>query len=210
MSVPDRQDSLILIGLGVTSRVADPIASRDSRDDWHGGSIRLHGMLRAFAHHLGSGLLGEVPAESAQVMQAFGESDAKVLTTIVLAEDDADLRALYAECLRREGHVVLEACDGGEALSLVKSHAPGLLLLDIWMPVLNGLEVLEHLGRSAEAVGLKVIVLSHLSDADTRLEGFALGVVDYWTKDLSLAELCGESSGWLRKDEGFGRMKAEG
>ncbi len=123
-------------------------------------------------------------------MQASGESDEKVLTTIVLAEDEADLRALYAECLRREGHRVLEACDGGEAVALVRAHAPGLLLLDIWMPILNGLEVLEHLGRSAEAVGMKVIVLSHLSDADTRLEGFALGVVDYWTKDLSLAELC--------------------
>ena len=70
------------------------------------------------------------------------------------------------------------------------AHSPGLLLLDIWMPILNGLEVLEHLGRSSEAVGLKIIVLSNLSDADTRLEGFALGVEDYWTKDLSLAELC--------------------
>ena len=112
------------------------------------------------------------------------------MTTIVLAEDEADLRAVYAECLRREGHVVLEACDGGEAIALVRAHTPGLLLLDIWMPIFNGLEVLEHLGRTAEAVGLKIIVLSHLSDADTRLEGFALGVADYWTKDLSLAELC--------------------
>ena len=82
-------------------------------------------------------------------MQASGESNEKVLTTIVLAEDDADLRALYAECLRREGHVVLEACDGGEAVSLVRAHSPGLLLLDIWMPILNGLEVLEHLGRTS-------------------------------------------------------------
>ena len=110
--------------------------------------------------------------------------------TIVLAEDDADLRSLYAECLRRAGHVVLEAADGAEAVSLVRAHAPELLLLDIWMPILNGLEVLEHLGRTSEAVGLKIVVLSHLSDADTRLEGFALGVDDYWTKDLSLVDLC--------------------
>ena len=93
-------------------------------------------------------------------MQSFGESTGKVTTTIVLAEDDADLRALLAECLRREGHVVWEACDGGEAVSLVRAHAPGLLLLDIWMPILNGLEVLEHLGRTSEAVGVKVVVLS--------------------------------------------------
>jgi DNA-binding response OmpR family regulator len=110
--------------------------------------------------------------------------------TIVLAEDDPDLRALYAECLRGAGHVVLEAADGAEAISLVRAHTPELLLLDIWMPILNGLEVLEHLGRTPEAVGLKVVALSHLSDSDTRLEGFALGVDDYWTKDLSLADLC--------------------
>jgi DNA-binding response OmpR family regulator len=123
-------------------------------------------------------------------MQSSGKTTRKVSATIVLAEDNADLRAVYAECLRRDGHVVLEAADGSEAFSLVRAHAPDLLLLDIWMPVLNGLEVLEHLSRTSEAVGLKVVVLSHLGDADTRLEGFALGVDDYWTKDLSLVELC--------------------
>jgi DNA-binding response OmpR family regulator len=123
-------------------------------------------------------------------MQSFGERTGKVTTTIVLAEDEADQRTLLAECLRREGHVVWEACDGGQAVSLVRTHTPSLLLLDIWMPVLNGLEVLEHLGQSPEAVGMKVVVLSQLGDADTRLEGFALGVDDYWTKDFSLVELC--------------------
>jgi DNA-binding response OmpR family regulator len=123
-------------------------------------------------------------------MQPFGEISEKVSATILLAEDDAELRALYAECLRRDGHVVLEAADGAEALSQVRAHTPELLLLDIWMPILNGLEVLEQLGRTSEAVGLKVVVLSHLGDADTRLEGFALGVDDYWTKDLSLVDLC--------------------
>lgn len=123
-------------------------------------------------------------------MQTLGASPGKVLTTIVLAEDEADLRTMLAECLRREGHVVWEASDGGEAVSLVRAHAPALLLLDIWMPVLSGLEVLEHLGRTSEAVGMKVVVLSQLGDSDTRLEGFALGVDDYWTKDFSLVEFC--------------------
>jgi DNA-binding response OmpR family regulator len=108
---------------------------------------------------------------------------------IVLAEDDPNLRALYAEWLRRAGHRVWEAADGAEAVAQVRACRPDLLLLDIWMPILNGLEVLEQLRGTSEAVGLKVVVLSHQGDADTRLEGFALGVSDYWTKDLSLAEL---------------------
>jgi len=122
-------------------------------------------------------------------MQSLDEIPGKVTTTIVLAEDEADLRSLLAERLRRDGHTVWEACDGGEAVRLVRAHAPGLLLLDIWMPVLNGLEVLEYLGRTPEAVGMRIVVLSQLGDADTRLEGFALGVDDYWTKDFSLVEL---------------------
>ena len=73
---------------------------------------------------------------------------------------------------------------------LVRAHTPDLLLLDIWMPVLNGLEVLEQIGRSPEAVGVRVVVLSHANDADTRLEGFALGVDDYWTKDMTLEDIC--------------------
>lgn len=109
--------------------------------------------------------------------------------TIVLAEDDPNLRALYAEWLRRAGHRVHEAADGGEAVAQVCACRPDLLLLDIWMPVLNGLEVLEHLSRLGPAIGMRVVVLSHQDDSDTRLEGFALGITDYWTKDLSLTDL---------------------
>ena len=123
-------------------------------------------------------------------MQSLGVTSGKASATIVLAEDEADLRALYADCLRRSGYIVWEAADGAEALNLVRAHTPDLLLLDIWMPVLNGLEVLEQIGRSPETVGVRVVVLSHVNDADTRLEGFALGVHDYWTKDLTLEELC--------------------
>jgi DNA-binding response OmpR family regulator len=112
-----------------------------------------------------------------------------VEATIVLAEDDPNLRALYSTWLRRAGYRVCEAADGAEAVAQVRTCMPDLLLLDIWMPILNGLEVLEHLSRTYQAVGLKVVVLSHQDDSDTRLEGFALGIADYWTKDLSLAEL---------------------
>jgi DNA-binding response OmpR family regulator len=112
-----------------------------------------------------------------------------VEATIVLAEDDPNLRALYAEWLRRAGHRVCEAGDGAEAVAQVRACRPDLLLLDIWMPILNGLEVLEQLSQVQQAVGMRVVVLSCQDDSDTRLEGYALGITDYWTKDLSLTEL---------------------
>ena len=107
----------------------------------------------------------------------------------MLAEDEPDLRALYAECLRRLGYVVWEAADGGEATDHVRTYRPDVLLLDLWMPVLNGLEVLEQLRDAREAIGLKIVMLTQERDAETHLEGFALGASAYWTKDLSPSEL---------------------
>ena len=109
---------------------------------------------------------------------------------IVLAEDEQDLRAVYATCLRGAGYVVWEAADGQEAVALVTAHRPALLILDVWMPVFNGFEVLEQIQSDPFAANVKVVMLSNLSDSDTRLECFAVGVTDYWVKGLPLAELC--------------------
>lgn len=109
--------------------------------------------------------------------------------SIVLADDEADLRAVYGACLREAGYDVLEASDGREAVRLVVDRRPDLLLLDVWMPVLNGFEVLEQLRGVPECVTLKVVMLSNLSDSDSRLEGFSVGVADYWVKGLPLLEL---------------------
>ena len=112
-----------------------------------------------------------------------------ISVTIVLVQDDPVLRASHAQALREAGHEVREAEDGAQALALVRARAPDLLLIDAWLPILNGLEVLERLKSSPEAVGLSTVVLSNQNDADTRLEGSALGVVDCWTKDISAADL---------------------
>jgi DNA-binding response OmpR family regulator len=110
-------------------------------------------------------------------------------TIIVLADDEPELRAIYSTCLRAAGHEVWEASDGEEAIGLVVEHRPSLLILDVWMPRVNGFEVLERLRLATCASNLKVVMLSNLGDSDTRLEGFAVGVSDFWIKGLSLAEL---------------------
>jgi DNA-binding response OmpR family regulator len=109
---------------------------------------------------------------------------------IVLADDEPDLRSIYAACLRNEGYDVWEASDGREALDLVEAQRPSLLLLDVWMPMLNGLEVVEILRHDPVSGQMRVVMLSNLGDSDTRLEGFSAGVSDYWVKSLSLGELC--------------------
>jgi DNA-binding response OmpR family regulator len=108
---------------------------------------------------------------------------------IVLADDDDDLRAIYVPCLRSVGHEVWEAPGGVEALELVRRHRPGLLILDVWMPRCNGFEVLQALRHDPASNGLKVLMLSNMGDADTRLECFEMGASDYLVKGVALAEL---------------------
>jgi DNA-binding response OmpR family regulator len=109
---------------------------------------------------------------------------------IVLTDDEPDLRAIYAGALRREGFEVWEASDGTEALELVAAQRPDLLLLDVWMPAVNGFEVLDRLRYDPCATTMKVVMLSNLCDADSRLEGYSGGVADYWVKGITLEELC--------------------
>jgi DNA-binding response OmpR family regulator len=111
-----------------------------------------------------------------------------VMASIVLADDDEDLRAVYAPLLRSAGHTVREASGGSEALELVRKHRPGLLILDVWMPGFNGFEVLESLRHDPAASGLKVMMLSNIGDADTRLECFEMGAVDYLVKGMALTD----------------------
>lgn len=125
---------------------------------------------------------GEVPAPS---KESGGEN---VRAIIVLADDEPDLRSVFGETLRLDGYEVWEAADGREALALISEHRPDLLILDVWMPIVNGFEVLERLRKDSVSAALKVVVFSNLGDADSRLETFAAGVLDYWIKGLPLDE----------------------
>ena len=108
--------------------------------------------------------------------------------SIVLADDDDDLRAVYAPFLRSLGHDVWEATSGLEAIELIRRHRPRLLILDVWMPKCNGFEVLERLRHDPMASQMQILMLSNLGDADTRLECFEMGVADYLVKGLTLTD----------------------
>lgn len=111
------------------------------------------------------------------------------MATIVLADDDPDLRGVYATYLRAVGHEVWEANDGLEAMNLVRAHRPVLLLLDLWMPSLNGFEVIDALRHDPTGLKLKIVVISNMADADARLAAFAGGAAEYLVKGLSLHDL---------------------
>lgn len=111
------------------------------------------------------------------------------MATIVLADDDDDLRELYAIALRTAGHAIHMAVNGREALDAVRTVRPDLLLLDLWMPEIDGLGVLNALRHDPEAATLRIVVLSNLDDSDSRLEAFEAGASHYLVKDCALAEV---------------------
>lgn len=82
--------------------------------------------------------------------------------TIVLAEDDVVLQEMYTERLKTEGYNVLVAHDGREALDHIEKGKPDLIMLDIMMPQLNGIDVLKRLKASEETKNTPVIVATAL------------------------------------------------
>ena len=64
---------------------------------------------------------------------------------VLIADDDPDLRMLITTILERQGYGVIEACDGQEAVEMIRGQSPGLALLDVNMPRLDGVQVAEQL-----------------------------------------------------------------
>lgn len=85
---------------------------------------------------------------------------------ILVADDDPDLRASLAALLESEGYQVLTATNGRDAVSLVAAEKPDLLVLDLYMPVMNGWEVLDQIDSEHLAVGVPVIVFSAMAAPD--------------------------------------------
>lgn len=109
--------------------------------------------------------------------------------SILLAEDEPYLRTVYSTYFEAAGFEVRAAANGREALELIRSAIPDLLLLDLWMPELNGFEVLDRLRHDPAAGRIKIVVLSAAIDAESRLEAFGSGALEYLDKGSSLEDL---------------------
>jgi DNA-binding response OmpR family regulator len=109
---------------------------------------------------------------------------------ILLVEDDRFLRRACEASLRQRGFTVIAAADGEEGLRQARAERPDLILLDLLMPKLAGVEVLRALKADPEAKSIPVLILSNSSREQDVSEVISLGAVDYWVKaDLSLKEL---------------------
>jgi len=107
---------------------------------------------------------------------------------ILLADDNADMREHVSRILGAD-YDVATARDGREALELIRRHAPDLLLSDVMMPGLDGLDLLQAVRAEAQTHTLPVIFLSARAGEEMRLEGLHAGADDYLVKPFTAAEL---------------------
>jgi DNA-binding response OmpR family regulator len=109
---------------------------------------------------------------------------------ILLVEDDKFLRRACEKGLRQQGFDVLTAVDGEQALQMIQSDPPELILLDILMPKVTGIEVLQVLRSGEKTRAIPVLILTNSSKETDAREIEGLGVSGYYVKaNLSLEEL---------------------
>ena len=104
------------------------------------------------------------------------------MSKVLLVEDDINLREIYAARLSAEGHELVVASDGEEALSKAVAEKPDLILLDVMMPKISGFDVLDILRSTEETKNTKVVMLSALSQETDKQRGEHLGADKYLIK----------------------------
>jgi two-component system alkaline phosphatase synthesis response regulator PhoP len=126
---------------------------------------------------------------------------------VLLAEDDTVTREAVTELLQGEGHEVLAARDGREALELWQRHRPGLVLLDIMMPHTSGYEVCRTIRRDDRST--PVLFLSAKSEEVDVVLGLELGADDFLRKPFGKHELLARVRALLRRHEGDGARETQ-
>jgi two-component system OmpR family response regulator len=114
----------------------------------------------------------------------------------MVVEDDANLLNALAYNLGREGYVVITAADGEQALETARREKPDLIILDIMLPKLSGLEVCRILRRE---MTVPILMLTARAEETDKIVGLELGADDYMTKPFSIRELLARVRAVLRR-----------
>jgi DNA-binding response OmpR family regulator len=118
--------------------------------------------------------------------------------TILIADDEPTLVATLKYNLERESYEVITAADGEAALAAARSSRPDLVLLDLMMPGLNGIEVCRIIRRETR---VPILILTARGEEADRVAGLEIGADDYVTKPFSMRELVARVRALLRRSE---------
>jgi DNA-binding response OmpR family regulator len=119
-----------------------------------------------------------------------------MMTTVLVVDDDLTVRDVVRRYLELAGHQVALADNGEDALAWIAEHKPDLVVLDLMLPGIDGLEVCRRLRRTS---AVPVVMLTALGEEENRIVGLQLGADDYVTKPFSPRELALRVSSVLRR-----------
>lgn len=119
---------------------------------------------------------------------------------ILIVEDEKDIRELIHFHLFREGYDIVEAGDGAQALEIAFEEQPDLVILDIMLPTLDGVEVCQRLRANSATKDSKIIFLSAKGEEEDIIKGLELGGDDYITKPFSPKVLLARIKSVLRRN----------
>ena len=122
-----------------------------------------------------------------------------VARTILVVDDEPVIRASVAEALGAEGYHVIEAADGTAALASLRNHNPELILLDVMLPGISGVEACRLIRMESR---VPIILLTARDAEADKVLGFEVGADDYVTKPFSLRELSARVRAVLRRADG--------
>jgi two-component system, OmpR family, response regulator len=116
---------------------------------------------------------------------------------ILVVEDDQNLQSALSYSLGKEGYEVASAADGAQALALARKINPDLILLDVMLPVMSGLEVCRILRTESQ---VPIIMLTARTEETDKVAGLDLGADDYLTKPFGMRELLARVRALLRRE----------
>src|SRR5471032_1917486 len=120
---------------------------------------------------------------------------------VLLIEDDRDIVELVRYNLEREGFQVAAATDGASGLAQIRKTPPDILLLDLMLPKLSGLDICKEIRRDTSLNRLPILILTAKGEEADRVVGLELGADDYVTKPFSPRELVARVKALLRRAE---------
>lgn len=128
-------------------------------------------------------------------------------TRILAVDDEADMLRLVTYNLRKQGYVVDEAREGEEALRLVRERPYQLVVLDLMLPGLSGMEICRIMKKDPKTAGIPIIMLTARSGETDKVAGLDSGADDYVTKPFSVREFLARVKSVLRRAEGPAQEK---
>lgn len=140
---------------------------------------------------------GSAPVPKIAANKLVGETSMRIL----VVEDEPDLLRTISKALREKGYAVDEASDGSEALSCAAINGYDLIILDMMMPLMDGV---QFLGSFRKLYTTPVLILSARDTVANRVDGLNLGADDYLTKPFAMVELFARVQALIRRSMGTG------